>query len=184
MSPWKPIINRAFTPEAFDSYCRLLRWSAWRPQFIVLHNTGTPTLAERPRGFTPQAIDNLVTYYRDQLGWSAGPHLFVDDRQITVFTPLTTPGVHAPSWNTVSLGVEMLGNYSTEDFHRGRGLHVHRNAVAAIATLSVVLALDSSTMRLHHEDPQTTHRDCPGAQVVKLDFIREVHQRLLHLPQC
>jgi hypothetical protein len=75
-----------------------------------------------------------------------------------VFTPLNLSGVHSPSWNKVALGVEMLGDYQTEAFDSGRGRAVHDNAVAAIATLSAVLAIDPETMRLHREDPETTHK--------------------------
>ena len=170
---WKGIVNRSFKVEAFDAYCRTLQWLTWRPSFIVLHNTATPSLAQRPDGLTQESILALQAYYRDQLGWSAGPHLFVDDRQIWAFTPLTTPGVHSPSWNQVSLGLEMLGDYQTESFSSDRGLAVKTNAVAAMATLSDVIGLQPSTMRLHHEDPKTTHH-CPGDNVGKGDVINAV----------
>jgi hypothetical protein len=140
---------------------------------IVLHNTGVPSLAQRPQGLTKQHIDNLAAFYRDTQHWSAGPHLFVDDKQIWVFTPLTTPGVHSPSWNSVALGLEMLGDYDKDAFDTGRGAKVRDNAVAAMATLCGVLGLDPASMRLHREDPKTTHA-CPGAHVRKLDVIQRV----------
>ena len=170
---WKGIVGVSFTPDDFDKYCHGLQWTAWRPSFIVLHNTGTPSLAQRPNGLTKQHILNLEHFYRDEQGWSAGPHLFVDDKQIWVFTPLTMSGVHSPSWNKIALGVEMLGNYATEAFDSGRGLKVQKNAVAAIATLSAILGIDPDTMKLHKEDTATTH-DCPGAKVDKAKFIKAV----------
>lgn len=94
--PWKPIVGLSFGPDAFDSYCHGLSWVAWRPSFIAVHNTAAPTLAQRPKGFTDQHIQNLMHYFRDEKGWSAGPHLFVDDKKIWVFTPLTVSGVHSP----------------------------------------------------------------------------------------
>ena len=175
---WKPIVGLSFNAADFDNYCHSLVWNAWRPSFIVLHNTGSPTLAQRPDGLTKVHIDNLVSYYRDTQKWSAGPHLFIDDKQIWVFTPLTTTGVHSPSWNNVSLGFEMLGDYSTESFSTGRGLAVRKNAVAAIASLTSVLGLDPNTLKLHKEDPKTTHI-CPGKNVVKSQVIAEVNQ-LIH----
>jgi hypothetical protein len=174
MVAWKGIVDRSFGVEGFDAYCRSLQWPNWRPSFVVLHNTFNPTLAMRPNGLTQQNIMNSQSYYRDHRHWSAGPHLFVDDRQIWVFTPLTVPGVHSPSWNGVSLGVEMLGDYQKEAFDGGRGLDVRRNAVAAIAILSEVLALDPDGMRLHREDPKTTHKECPGDNVSKPEFIADV----------
>lgn len=177
MSVWKGIIGKSFTSDEFDAYCHTLQWNAWRPSFIVLHNTGSPTLAQRPSGLTIQHIQNLESFYRDIQKWSAGPHLFVDDKQIWVFTPLTVSGVHSPSWNTVSIGIEMLGDYETEAFDNGRGGLVRKNTVSAIATLSAAHGIDSSTMKIHREDPKTTH-SCPGKNVRKLEVIQEVQDMI------
>ena len=173
MPGWKGIVGRSFTPDEFDGYCHTLQWTAWRPSFIVLHNTAIPSLAQRPEGLTRQHIQSLEVFYRDAQGWKAGPHLFVDDRQIWVFTPLTVSGTHSPSWNKVALGIEMLGDFETEAFDSGRGLEVRKNAVAALATVSAILGIAPDTMRLHREDPLTTHA-CPGKNVRKLDVIQAV----------
>lgn len=175
---WKEIVGSAFNVKDFDVYCHGLAWNAWRPSFIVLHNTDVPSLSQRPNGFTKTHMQNLVGYYRDEQGWSAGPHLFVDDKQIWVFTPLTMSGVHSPKWNKLALGVEMLGDYDKDSFTTGRGLQVRRNAVAAIATLSAVLGLDPMSMKLHREDPLTTHA-CPGTNVRKLEVIQEVQDLIV-----
>lgn len=175
---WKGIVSKSFTPESFETYCETLAWSAWRPKFIVLHNTGAPSLAQRPQGFTRTHIANLEAYYRDDRKWSAGPHLFVDDRHIWVFTPLTVSGVHSPSWNSIALGLEMLGDYDKDLFDSGRGAAVRDNAVAAMAALSAVLGLDLAGMKLHREDPATTHV-CPGKNVRKWDVIQRVQDKIL-----
>lgn len=170
---WKGIVDRSFDRVDFKTYCQGLQWSTWRPSFIVLHNTAVPSLAQRPNGLLQANILALQEYYRDQMKWSAGPHLFVDDRQIWVFTPLTVPGVHSPSWNQVSLGLEMLGDYAAESFTTGRGLAVQENAISAMATLCEVIGLQATTMRLHREDPKTTHF-CPGKTVDKAAVIQAV----------
>jgi hypothetical protein len=177
MAGWKGIVERSFTPDAFDRYCHTLQWVAWRPSFIVLHNTQIPSLSDRPNGLTMEHIRGLETYYRDTQGWRGGPHLFIDDKQIWVFTPLTLSGTHSPSWNKFALGVEMLGDFDRESFTQGRGLLVRRNTVSAIASLSGVLGLDPQTMKLHREDPGTTHA-CPGSQVKKLEIIQAVSDLL------
>ena len=123
-------------------------------------------------------MQNFVTYYRDEKGWSAGPHLFVDDKAIWVFTPLTVSGIHSPSYNMVAIGLEMLGNYDSDAFDSGRGLKVRQNAVAAMASLSAVLGLDPLKMKLHWEDRKTIH-SCPGPGVRKLELIQEVQDLLL-----
>ncbi len=174
MPNWKPIVVLSFTADQFDTYCHSLQWTGWRPSFIVLHNTFVPDLALRPNGFTKQHMLNFVSFYRDQKKWSAGPHLFIDDKKIWVFTPLTMSGIHSPSWNKLALGFEMLGNYTTDSFSSGRGLAVRQNAVAAIASLSAVLGLNPDSLRLHKEDPATTHKTCPGKNVKKAEVIADV----------
>jgi len=171
--PWKGIVNQSFTPAGFAEYCQGLGGWTWTPEFITLHNTASPTLADRPNGFTHQHMLNFEHYYRDEQHWQAGPHLFVDDHAIWVFTPLTVSGRHSPSWNERAFGVEMLGDYDSEAFDSGRGLAVQQNAVAAIAILSALRKIDPDTMKLHKEDPATTH-DCPGARVDKARFIQAV----------
>lgn len=178
MPGWKGIIGNSYTPAKFDTYCHGLQWTAWRPSFIVLHNTAAPSLAQRPKGFSKQSMNAFVNYYRDTKGWKAGPHLFIDDKLIWVFTPLILSGTHSPSWNKVALGVEMLGNYETESFSTGRGVKVRKNTIAALATLSAILGLEAGTIRIHREDPLTTHA-CPGKNVRKLEIIQEVQDLLL-----
>jgi hypothetical protein len=121
----------------------------------------------------------LERYYRNEKGWSAGPHLFVDDQPagIWVFTPLTTPGVHAKSFNGRSLGLEMLGNYDVEDFDSGRGALVRDHAVAAIAILSAALDIDPEWMMCHRDEPSTT-KTCPGNNVDAVVFIQAVKEAM------
>jgi hypothetical protein len=178
MPDWKGIVGSPFGPEEFDAYCHSLRWDQWRPSFVVLHNTQIPSLAQRPRGLSRAHIHGLESYYRDDMHWRGGPHLFVDDKQIWAFTPLTVSGTHSPSWNKLALGVEMLGDFEREAFDGGRGARVRAHAVAALATLHAVLGLDPHTLRLHREDPLTTHA-CPGKHVRKLEVIQEVHDLMI-----
>jgi len=107
--------------------------------------------------------------------WSAGPHLFVADDLIWVFTPLTTSGVHSPSWNAISWGVEIVGEYEQETFAGA----IKSNAVDALAILHAALGLDPKTLRFHKEDPLTTHKSCPGRNVVKPDLIAAVESRIV-----
>src|SRR6185503_10327503 len=121
---WTPIVDKKFSKEEFENYVKSLNLAKadWKPSFIVLHNTSEPTLAEYkqfahrkvPVSDT-QWMNNLAGYYR-RLGWSAGPHLFIVPTGILAFTPLTHHGVHSPSWNSVSWGIEMTGDYDKEPF--------------------------------------------------------------------
>lgn len=178
MPDWRGIVGTSFTPVEFDAYCRGLRWDPWRPAFIVLHHTEPLTLAQCPKGLTKKHILELESYYRDKLQWRAGPHLFIDDRQIWVFTPLNVSGVHSASWNNVSLGVAMLGDYDKEFFHIGRGLDVRKNSVSAIATLCTILGIDSYNLLLHREDPLATDA-CPGRNVQSSHIVREIQKTVV-----
>ena len=171
--PWKGIVGKGFTVSDFASYVAGLSFSAWRPSFVVLHNTAAPTFAQWHSVPGVQRMQNLQSFYRDTQKWSAGPHLFVADDLIWVFTLLTVQGVHSPSWNSFAWGVELVGDYSTEVMCEG----VRSNAIAALTILHGTLGLDPSKLRLHREDPLTTHI-CPGSSVSKSDFISAVTAQL------
>ena len=171
MPNWKGIVGLGHEPDQFRQYVAGLHLTAWRPQFVVLHNTALPTLASWHDVPGQQRMKNLEHFYRDVQGWSAGPHLFVADDLIWIFSPLTTSGVHSPSWNSISWGVEMVGNFEVEDFQNGAGAAVRDNTVSVLATLHALAGLDPQTVHFHREDPKTTHKDCPGGKVAKADMI-------------
>src|SRR5437879_1181390 len=102
MADWKGIIGKGFKAEDFDQYLATIKFNAWRPQFVVLHNTQTPKLADWHKASGLQRMKGLESYYKNDQKWSAGPHLFVADDLIWAFTALNTSGVHAPSWNHIS----------------------------------------------------------------------------------
>lgn len=176
---WTPIVGKAYSPGAdILKYIRANKPTAWKPQFVVLHNTAAPTIAQWHNVSGAQRMANLADFYKNQQHWSAGPHFFVADDGTWAFTPLTSPGVHSPSWNNISIGVEMVGDYDTESFDKGLGLKVQQHAIDTLACLHYVLGLDSSTIKLHKEDPKTTHI-CPGKNVDKSKVIKAVHDKIV-----
>lgn len=179
MATWKGTVGKGFDREGFREYVLGLKFGKWRPQFVVLHNTASPTLAQWHQVAGETRMKNLASYYKGK-GWSAGPHLFVADDLIWVFTRLTTSGVHSPSWNNRSWGVEMVGDFSKEPFDSGAGALVRDNAVEALAVLHAVAGLDPGTLRFHKEDPKTTH-NCPGKLVDKAAMIHRVRERLAEM---
>jgi hypothetical protein len=74
----------------------------------------------------------------------------------------------------------MLGNFQTESFTSGLGLAVATNAQHAMASLAQLQGWTSISdkMILHKEDPNTTHRTCPGKNVSKADFMAKVNDIL------
>lgn len=173
---WKGIVGKSFTAEEFYEYAATIQMGEWRPQFVVLHNTASPKLSQWHQVPGETRMKNLEHEYRDIQHWSAGPHLFIADDAsgIWAFTPLTVSGVHSPSWNSISWGVETVGDFDTEILADAQ----RANLIAALAALHVLGGLDPDTLKLHHEDPRTTHRGCPGKNIVKADVIQWVKDAL------
>jgi hypothetical protein len=167
-----------FTREEFKTYVAGLRWKAWRPQFLTLHNTAEPNLAQWMHfGLGKDAglrrIKNLNHYYGVEKGWSSGPHIFVAPNLIWIACDLTSHGVHASCYNSVSIGVEMVGDYAHDVFDSGDGAKVRDNAIAALAILHKAQKIDPRTLHFHKECLKD-HHDCPGKNVVKADVIARV----------
>jgi Bacterial SH3 domain/N-acetylmuramoyl-L-alanine amidase len=167
------------TIEEFTSYLRGLDFvNGWRPAGMVLHNTASPTLYQWWHSVPPaQRMENLISYYRDEMGWSAGPHAFVDGESIWVLTDFNVSGVHSPSWNGTRLGIEMVGDYDTESDESGMGAKVMEMTVALFGECHAMAGWEPSnnSIKLHKEDPATDH-DCPGKNIVKSEFISDVTQ--------
>lgn len=174
MSEWKGVIAKSFTAQEFQTYVDGIPLINWRPQFCVLHNTAIPTFAQWHDVPGARRMAGLVGYYRDDQKWSGGPHLFVADDYIWVFTPLTVPGVHAPSWNAISWGIEMVGDYDHEELP----IPLFDNTIAALTTLCHKIRQPAETIRFHKEDPLTTHRSCPGVNVEKDEVVNLVRFKL------
>jgi len=193
-----PAVKQSFDQEGFRKYVQNLPASRWRPNKIVWHNTAAPSLAQwiksaeqdKAAGFIPgiTRIKNLEAFFRDNNHWSGCPHLFIANDVIWVMNPLTSAGVHSPSWNSTSIGIEMIGDYDAEDDDAGVGLSMKNNAIFATAVLCEAFGLDptsgqvegglhhtTGTIFLHKQDWATTH-DCPGRDIAvdKADMIASV----------
>jgi len=174
---------RGFTPAEFKTYASGLKWDkGWRPQFVTLHNTAEPNLAQWAHfglGKTSglKRIHNLNAYYGDQKGWHSGPHIFIAPDFIWIACDLERDGVHASCYNRVSIGIEMVGDYATESFDSGDGAKVRDNAVVTVAALHDALRLAPTTLRFHKECLRDRHA-CPGKNVDKADFVARVKAAL------
>jgi hypothetical protein len=174
---------RGFTATEFSTYARGLTWrQGWRPQFVTLHNSAEPNLAQWNHfglGLEQGArrVKNLNAYYRNEEGWHSGPHLFVAPDFIWLACDLEHDGVHASCFNRTSIGVEMVGDYSTEAFDSGDGAKVRDNVVAAVAAIYRALKAEPTTLKFHRECLRD-HHDCPGKHVDKADFIARVKAAL------
>ncbi len=164
-------VGRVWSLQSFEDYLKTIK----KPDFadkVVLHHTWAPSLAQRPVGFQAQHIINMRDYYQKTLGWSSGPHLFIDEDDILGMTPLIERGIHASSFNSTSLGLEILGNYDSEDPDKGRGKECWKLAADTTYLLLEWLELKPSTRTIffHRDDPKTS-KTCPGSKVQKEWFI-------------
>lgn len=172
-----PFVGKRMTRKEFADYLDSLKFSSFNPTFVTLHHTASPTLAQRPNGFSSQHLQNLLHYYQDTLGWNGAPHVFVDDQGdgIIVFQRMDRRGVHAASFNSKSWGVEMLGYYDTESFDTGRGQIVRDNAMQALAIMCKRLHVSADTIKFHRDDPKTS-KTCPGTKVKKSYVVNAVQE--------
>lgn len=186
---WRGIVGKAFpTIDSFAAYVDTVQFNLWRPRFVVVHNTSAPDLktyanwqTRKPAPVTDeQWMLNLQGYYRDQMGWSAGPHLFVTPKSICAFTPLNVPGTHTPSWNSISWGVETVGEFETETF---AGSPSQTNLIGGLGVLHMKAGLTvlpyvcgQRGLHFHKEDRNTTHKTCPGKNMVKTDLVAAVQK--------
>lgn len=171
---WTPIVGKALTIPQLKAYIEGLDFN-WKPSLVVWHNTGLPTIeqwektaqSDIKKGLTPgiTRINNLVSFFRDQQGWPSGPHFFVWKDVVWVFTPPNKKGTHSPSWNGISIGIEMIADFSKEDDETGAGKLIKNNTISLTAILCEKLGINPSTgIKLHKEDKKTTH-DCPGKNI-------------------
>ena len=171
---------RAYTPEEFRAYVSTIRWTGWKPDCVVLHNTGAPSLVQwmhngigKDSGL--QRCRNLNHYYQSEKGWSTGPHLFIAPDFIFQTCDLKAYGIHASCFNRHSLGVEMIGDYGSEPFGVGDSAKVKNNAAAALRILFDALHITPSATTLKfHRECIADHHLCPGDNVHKVDMLKAI----------
>lgn len=186
-------VGRVYSPHAFREKLAALPCPDW-VRGVTLHHTGAPSLDTRPQGLLAKHIENIAGYYQRELGWKSGPHLFIDEDQIWGMTPLSETGVHARSFNRSHIGIEVLGEYDSEDPTTGRGLACWQMAAMTTALLvqwicrarSEPIALPATLkarVNFHRDDPKTT-KSCPGKLVKREWFFGLVSTALAgDLPQ-
>ena len=172
---WADFDGKPYTREQFAAHVASVRWRDWRPSGITLHNTAAPTLAQWAESGPAHAarIRNLQDFYENTKGWHAGPHLFISRHFINGFSSIRKPGVHSRCFNSSHIGIEMVGDFGSEEFDSGDGALVRDNSVFAMAHLYRALKLSPSGLVFHKECRRDNH-DCPGRKVDKADMIRRV----------
>lgn len=201
-------IGQAKTAQEFGAYVQGYNFGRIPPDFLVLHHTAIPsTLAARyPSGAVWDAgeagmsdaaikakrtkqLDALASYYQHTLGWDRGPHLFIDDRYIWLFTPMNAVGIHAKEGNSYgtganlhySVGIEVIGYYEHVTWDSKTASNV-RAAVQALCTrldISPVYRAGPTHTPASHARSLSSHRDynkpqCPGKAITEAYYTSAV----------
>lgn len=172
---WAHFDGTARTLQESIAYLATLRWTDWHPEGITLHNTAAPTLKQwAETGPSHDArIRNLESYYEGELHWHAGPHWFISRTRINWFSNPLLPGVHSRCWNATRFGIEMVGDFDSEDFNSGDGAQVRDLALAWTAVLCKRFGFKPLDLTFHRECKLDNHA-CPGKTVVRSTVISRV----------
>lgn len=168
-------VGKVWTINGLRQYLSTIKVPKWCTG-ICIHHTAEPSLKQRPRGYTAQHIENMQYGYVHDRKWSAGPHFYADDDQIWGMTPPNVKGVHAIAFNSNSIGIEVLGDYDSEDPMTGRGAACWAMTAEAIKVIMqwLNLPINESTIRFHREDPRTS-KTCPGTKITKAWLLRLIN---------
>jgi len=188
-----PFVCKAYTVDQYGdltTYLKTLEYNhLFVPKFIVVHNTAPPTLKDYANWQKPtpkhgpvsdeQWAHTLEGFYKKK--WSGGPHFAATPKGCVVLNPPNYAGVHTPSWNKISWGVETVGDFETDEF----GPPISVALVKLLAILHEVAGLTPKPYTLgtrglhfHKEDKATTHKTCPGSNMVKSSLVAGVVQEM------
>ncbi|MHB0859428.1 MAG: peptidoglycan recognition protein family protein [Anaerolineae bacterium] len=172
--PPMEIVGKVLSADEFVRYVEELDFPDPLPNRIFLHHTWKPT---RETWQGKSTILGMKAYYERQIwedengqlheGWNAGPHLFVADDGIWLFSDLRWDGVGAKGHNTRTRHLEMVGDFD-EQLPDGPTL---RNTIVALGVMHERLGLDIRSLNFHRDYSTKT---CPGRAVNKSWIIPQV----------
>lgn len=162
------IINKRLTLQEFRDYVKRYDFGSLPADKLVLHHTWRPAKEAWQGEWT---IAGLKKYY-EQKGWPVGPHLFVAEDGIWLFTPMRKNGIHAGSLNPRSIGIEVVGDYNTEKWSGQTKV----NALGAIQVLMERLGLTENDIFFHRD---ASPKSCPGWAITKEWLFKELSE--LHI---
>ena len=200
-------IGKGLTADEFSSYVQGYDFGKIPPDYVVLHQTANPCtlVAPYPAGHAwdgdeaqlsedqiyqkrLRGLLNMREFYRVRQQWDRGPHLYIDDRYIWLFTPMYEVGIHAKEGNKYhddngqlhySIGIEVIGYYENCPWSEP----VARNVGHAVAVLKRQLGTFDLCYKpgpLHtpsaHVRSLSSHRDfnkiqCPGAAITEQYYV-------------
>lgn len=211
-------LGTPLTAAEFTNYLASYDFGAIKPDQVVLHNTANPDASWAALGTSDRTywdrdeaglsltairnkrnrqLDAIKSYYVG-LGWDAGPHLFIDDRWIWLFTPLDTVGIHAKEGNSYTalgklhytIGIEVIGWYGKVAWPFAIQTMV-RSAVQSLqkrlGTFEIVYRQAPPHRPAAHQGSVAFHYDynkpaCPGAKITPAWAISVLQAQSSSLP--
>lgn len=150
------IINRKLDLHEFRDYIATYNFGTLPANKLVVHHTWRPT---KDKWGGAHSIQGLKRYYEGK-GWPAGPHLFIAEDGIWLFTPMRKDGIHASELNSRSIGIEVVGDYDNEKWS-GK---TKESTLGAIKLLMKQLGVTSDSIYFHRD---VSSKTCPGTAITK-----------------
>ena len=150
------IINKCLTLNEFRHYIKDYNFGFKPANKLVVHHTYKPN---KETWAGSRSILGLKGYY-ERKGWNAGPHLFIAEDGIWLFSPMRKDGIHAGSLNHCSIGIEVVGDYSYEKWSGKTKF----NTFGAIKSLLRRLDIGEEDIYFHRD---ASPKSCPGYAITK-----------------
>ena len=138
---------------------------------IVVHHTVKPDTTEW-RGM--RSMQAMKAYYT-QLGWSAGPHLYLACHSLNAstngiwqLTALNERGVHAAGANNSTWGIEVVGNFDAKPWSAIQQALVY-DVIEILMRWRGITSVNINTLKGHREVPSS--KTCPG-RMIDMDKVR------------
>jgi hypothetical protein len=195
-------IGQALTGAEFIAYVASYDFGSVPPSFVVIHNSAIPDASWAPLNGDPTTkwdrneaglsneqikakrkpqLDAIKNYYVG-LGWPSGPHLFIDEAWVWLFTPMYDVGTHAKAGNSYrdangqlhySLGIETVGWFGRNGWPLSmqKLLQIAVQSIQArLKTFEIVYKHAPLNTPQAHDHSISFHRDynkdsCPGAVI-------------------
>lgn len=157
------IINRRLSLDKFKDYVSKYNFGSLPADKLVIHHTWKP---KKEKWAGKKTIQGLKKYYEGK-GWPAGPHLFIAEDGIWLFSPMRKDGIHAGKLNHRSIGIEVVGDYDHEKWSG----QTKKNALGAIKLLLEHLNITAESIYFHRDVSQKT---CPGSAITKEWLFKEL----------
>jgi len=183
------ILGKKLSLKEFEKYVEEKNFGSLPPTFIVLHHTYNPTeddgdgIPEKGEWNVqdPMKTLNGIKNYYEGKGWSAGPHIFIYDEEVFLFTDMYDVGIHAGAGNGslktgYSIGIEVVGNYDIQEWDKA----TKKGVVGVLKPLMEKLKIKESDIKFHRD---YSSKSCPGKMITKEWVIKLLNEEPMNKNQ-